>query len=148
MSGRLSHAKMRGLGALGALGDNYSATAPSQCGPDEMWIQDVGCVTRGSPGQAGSDSGSSVWNALTGGGGQPTGGVSTPSAGSSGGSNWLTALIQGGVQVGAAAVTGQNPFYPHPTTKPGGFFSGSTPWIIGGIALAAILLMRRRSSAA
>jgi hypothetical protein len=139
MSGRLFHAKMRGLGALGALGDNYNATDASQCSSDEMFITDVGCVTRGHP--ASTDSGPSLQQYLT-----PGTGTQTGVAGSPGGSNWLTSLIGGAAQVGAAAVTGQNPFAPKPTSAPGGFFSGATPWLIGGGLLAVLLLTRRRSA--
>ena len=135
ISNRVQMAKLRGLGALG---DNYSATSAADCSSDEMWVEDVGCVTKGSPG----GSGSSVWGFLSGGSGGSSG---TSQASQSGGSGSIwNSIIQGAAQVGSAAVTGQNPFAPKPTTGKS-FFSGATPWIIGG-GLVALLLLRRRSS--
>jgi hypothetical protein len=51
--------------------------------------------------------------------------------------------------VGAAAVTGQNPFVPKPTVpQGGGLLSGATPWIIGGGLLVILLATRHRSAPA
>lgn len=72
----------------------------------------------------------------------PGSGVQTSS---SSGSIW-DSIIRGAAQVGSAAVTGQNPFYPTPTKKASSsFLSGPTPWLIGG-ALVLILATRKRSA--
>lgn len=128
------------------LGDNYSATDPSQCGPGEVFIQDVGCVTRGAPGQSGSDSGSSVWNFLTGGSTTPPGSAQSAPANNPGGANWFSSFIGAAAQVGAAAVTGQNPFMPQPSKGSTGGIGTGTLLLLGGGAVV-LLLTRRRSAA-
>jgi hypothetical protein len=75
--------------------------------------------------------------------GGPSGSART---GGAGGSDWLTSLIGGAAQVGAAAVTGQNPFAPKPTAKSGGFLSSVPWWAYAAGGLVLVLALRRKSA--
>ena len=130
--------------SFSGLGDNYNATSAAQCGADEMFITDVGCVTRGAPaGSSGGGSSSSPY--MTGSGGS-----------SGGGTDWGAAVggflksIFGGGSSGPSCPPGTYPSGPNqcaPLGQQSGIMATlkqvpTMVWV-GGAVLAAALLLRK-----